>query len=162
VKTANLTPWCSLFLNASKYNICVKKSRYKTLSCAAVAIVITLLIILFFTYAYHLALAIAVVVCILCSLYLANKKPSCIIVSKFELDSHGLCIFNGENHYQLQAGSRFSFLGCWLYLRPTTSSHTIYNTCEKSNTENLFIFRDSLSKQDFSRVSKAIYQVNHH
>jgi len=157
----NLTPWCSLFSNASKFSISVKKSQYRTLFQITSVVVCLLLMLIFFTYAYLLALSIAVIFIILFGLLNAkiNQQP---IDSTFEINSQGLCSFEDNNIYQVQANSRFSFLGCWLVLQTLPSNGLLLNT-EKNNFKNvLFIYRDSLSKQDFSRLSRIISQLNHH
>ncbi|MBU2869620.1 hypothetical protein, partial [Colwellia sp. E2M01] len=60
------------------------------------------------------------------------------------------------NEYQLLAQSRFSFLGCWLIMQPKN------DPLQKSTQvlpKQLFIFRDSVSAQDFSRLAKIIKQL---
>lgn len=186
MKTANLTPWCNLFSTASKYNIGVKKSRYKVLLYTGSAVAFILLSLTFFTYAYHLALAIAVIGLVILGLLLPNKSAQAVIcsnvnvlniaVSSFELNSQGICSFDGNNYYQLQASSRFSFLGCWLVLQqltaqpltaqPITTVNSMFNAKSSINKSNntktrVFIYRDSLSNQDFSRLSTVISQLNH-
>jgi len=165
VKTANLTPWCNLFSTASKYNICVKKSRYRALLYAGSALAFVLLPLVFFTYAYHLALAMTVIFFVLLGLLLVDRRSSSVIVSMFELDSHGLCSFDGIEYYQLQASSRFSFLGCWLTLQPMTAQPitavgSMFNAKNNNSKTRFFIYRDSLSQQDFSRISRVITQLN--
>ncbi|MBL4941327.1 MAG: hypothetical protein JKY81_06630 [Colwellia sp.] len=83
-----------------------------------------------------------------------------VIVARFELSDQGLCRFDENQHYQLQASSRLSFLGCWLILQPLSAVGSMFN--EKNNKPNTqyFIYRDSLSEQDFSHLSKVIAQLN--
>jgi len=159
VKTANLTPWCNLFSTASKYNICIKKSCYQHLLYAGSVVTFILLSIVFFTFAYHLALSIAVFFLFLVGLLLANKKPQ-QVSSSFELNSQGLCSFNGNHYYQLQTSSRYSFFGCWLILKPVPTESAQFNVTDKNAKTRCFIYRDSLSKQDFSRVSKVISHLH--
>jgi hypothetical protein len=121
-----------------------------------------LLLLLFFTYAYHLALAIAVTTFLLLSFLLAKPSSQNVIVSTFELNSQGGCSFDGNIHYQLQASSRFSFLGCWLTLQPLIAQPMTAVNASNSNQKKLFfIYRDSLSSEDFSRISNVISQLNH-
>ena len=161
MKTVNLTPWCNLFSTASKYNICVKKSRYKALLYTGSAVASILLLLIFFTYAYHLALAVAVMTFLLLGISLTRKSFQYDTVSRFELNSQGLCSFEGNDHYQLQDNSRFGFLGCWLVLQPMTTVNSMLNVKNNNAKTSFFIYRDSLSKQDFSRISKVISQLNH-
>jgi len=79
----------------------------------------------------------------------SNKQAS--LQYQFELTPQGVCTFNGAEYYQLQTNSRFSFLGCWLTLMPATAQNTLL----KGKKKQLFIYRDSLSEQDFSRLSRA-------
>lgn len=147
------------------------KSRYKILLYTGSAVAFILLSLTFFTYAYHLALAIAVIFCIILGLLLPNISAqsaicSSDIVSNFELNRQGRCSFDGKNHYQLQASSRFSFLGCWLTLQPLTAQpittvNSMFNAKGSNNQSRVFIYRDSLSNQDFSRLSTVISQLNH-
>jgi len=130
------------------------------------AVSFILLSLIFFTYAYHLALVIAVVTFLLLGLLLAKKNSQSVIVSRFELTNEGLCSFDGNIHYQLLANSRFSFLGCWLTLQPLTAQpmptvNSMFNAKNNSPKTRFFIYRDSLSRQDFSRISRVISQLNH-
>jgi hypothetical protein len=124
-----------------------------------VAVIVFLL--LFFTYAYHLTLALASLTFVFLSVLLVKQSPQHIILSRFELNSQGLCIFEGNKYYQMQMGSRFSFLGCWLTLQPLTAVSTMENTCNDNSKKVCFIYRDSLSSQDFSRLSNVISQLNY-
>ncbi|MCI2283275.1 hypothetical protein L3081_07505 [Colwellia sp. MSW7] len=156
----NLTPWCNLFSTASKYNIEVKKSRYKPLFCASVTVIIIALLLVYFTYAYHLILAGTVLSVLLLGILLAKKgKP--VVVASFELDNQGRCSFDGVHYYQLLTRSRFSFLGCWLYLQ-YCNDNTRYNANNNDAIKRVFIFRDSLYEDDFSRLSNVISQLNYH
>lgn len=159
----NLTPWCNLFSAASKYSITVNKSRYKIIVYVGVALVCILILLTFFTYAYHLALTIAVAGVVLLGLLLAKQNSSQVMISTFELNDQGQCSFEDDNHYQLHLSSRYSFLGCWLVLQPISTAGALFQakktTKSNSATKLFFIYRDSLSKQDFSRISKVITQL---
>lgn len=163
MKTVNLMPWCNLFLSESKYNITVHQSRYGIMLYTGVSITALMLFLLYFTYAYHLALAIASALVVFLGFYLAKARKK-VVISSFELDSLGRCTFDGNNYFQLHKCSRFSFLGCWLQLK---SSSTISGITQvgsvnnKGTNKDLFIFRDSVSQQDFSRITKVISQLNH-
>jgi len=124
------------------------------------------LLLLFYTYAYHIALAIAAMTFVLLGFMLAKQSFQHVTVSRFELNSQGLCSFDGINHYQLQANSRFSFLGCWLTLQPLTAQpmtavNAMFNASNNNQKILFFIYRDSLSSHDFSRLSNVISQLNH-
>ncbi len=129
-------------------------------------VALVLLAVLFFTHAYHQVLAVAVMTFVLLGLMFAKQSAEHIIVSRFELNSQGLCSFGGNNYYQLQANSRFSFLGCWLVLQPLKAPSmaavsSILNLKNTSKKSSFFIYRDSLSKQDFSRITQVINQLEH-
>jgi len=125
------------------------------------AFIIVLLLLILFTYAYHLALTISVIGIILLGAFLPLQNNQQAIVSTFELNNQGLCTFDDEMHYQLQASSRFSFVGCWLILQPVLTANTPFYSKNKIRKRLLFIYRDSLSQQDFSRLSNVIAQLDH-
>lgn len=129
------------------------------------AVFFILLSLIFFTYAYHIALGIVVVAFVLLGLILTNKSTLQVNDSNvdinFELNSQGVCSFNGIEQYQLQASSRFSFLGCWLVLQPISAVTQMFNAKDNSQQTMLFIYRDSLSEQDFSRVVKVMSHLSH-
>jgi hypothetical protein len=120
-----------------------------------------LLLLLFFTYAYHLALAVVVVAIILFGFWLSNHYAQSVTSFIFDLNSRGICSFKGDNYYQLQENSRFSFLGCWLILEPISVANSMLNNKNEGRKITLFIYRDSLSQQDFSRLCNVISQLNH-
>ena len=161
MKTTNLTPWCNLFSSESKYNINVNKSCYKLFITAGSAVALILLAVIFFTYAYHFALTVAVVTFLLLGFLLNKQRALQAIVSTFELNRNGLCSFDGNHYYQLQDNSRFSFLGCWLVLQPIITANSIRNSKINNRKKRCFIYRVSLSKQDFSRISNIIAQLSH-
>lgn len=115
-----------------------------------------LLLLLHFSYAYYLALAVATLTLIALSILYTqqhskdNLKKAGFLY-QFELSQQGLCSFDGSAYYQLQTSSRFSFLGCWLSLKPMAKSKVL-----PSKKKQLFIYRDSLSKQDFSRLAQVL------
>ena len=161
MKTANLTPWCSLFSTASKFSITIKKSCYRALLQVSAVVLFLLLMLVFFTYAYHLALSIAVGFAVLLGLLKANVNEPQAIVSTFEINAQGVCAFEDNSHYQVQANSRFSFLGCWLVLQALPSNTLLLSEANNRPKKLFFIYRDSLSKHDFSRISRIITQLNH-
>ncbi len=153
MKTVNLTPWCNLFSTASKYSIQVKKSHYKPLVIFGSLVLFFLLLLLYFSYAYHLALVIAIFTLIVLGVLIAQQSAKQAKVEyQFELSQQGGCSFDGEVYYQLQTSSRLSFLGCWLTLVPVTAKSTLV----VSKRKQLFIYRDSLCEQDFSRLSRVL------
>lgn len=73
---------------------------------------------------------------------------------QFELSSQGLCHF-GDEYYQLRADSRLSFFGCWLIFNDISSTQKPI----VHKNKQLFIYRDSLSAQDFSRLTHVIKNI---
>lgn len=161
MKTVNLVTWCNLFSSASKYSICVRKSRYRVLLYAGLTVAFLLLVLIFFTNAYHLALTIAVFVIVLVGLLLVKQNNQQVIVSRFELTRQGVCSFDDKVDYQIQRSSRLSFLGGWLILQPMPLASTMFNAKDNDSNKLIFIYRDSLSKQDFSRIAQVINQLNY-
>lgn len=168
MKTASLTPWCNLFSTASKYNITVKKSRYKQVLYVTFGVTLMALFIIFFTHYYHFMLSVLVLFVLMLGILLTSKKDQKVVL-QFLLHKEGLCSFldssEGIEHYQLLKGSQYSFLGCWLLLQPTSqiselNSKNSYVT--PNPTKRVFIYRDSVSELDFSRLSNVISQLNYH
>ncbi|MDO6506714.1 hypothetical protein Q4506_07590 [Colwellia sp. 4_MG-2023] len=122
-------------------------------------VAILLLPILLFTYAYHLALVVIVLTLFLFGFWLSSKSVQCVTDVNFELSKAGICSLKG-NDYQLSKSSRFSFLGCWLILQPITKVSLMLDDDKVSKNKALFIYRDSLSEQDFSRLVTVITQLN--
>jgi hypothetical protein len=179
VKTSNSTPWCNLYSTASKYNICVKQSQYRNLFWLSACLFFNLLLISYATYAYQLVLVIAVLTIVLMSIIIAKKKNGQLTSLQFTLDEYSVCSFEdapdnkAENivvshvsrkeQFQLLASSRYSFFGCWLHMAPfshlSSSALLSYAINKKPKNKWLFIYRDSLSTQDFSRLSQAIRKL---
>ena len=59
--------------------------------------------------------------------------------------------------YQLLTDSRFSFIGLWLIMQPNDTP--LLSNSLKTSTTQLFIFRDSVSQQDFSRIANIIKKL---
>lgn len=167
MKTKSLTPWCNLFSTESKYSITVRKSRYKLILFSVCTLVLLILTLISFTYAYQFSLAVVIFVVLFLGGVIARKNEQ-DIVSRFELSfeigNDGICSFEDSLHrieqFQLLRSSRFSFLGCWLFLQPTTSKAS-FNTKAHHAKKRIFIYRDSLTEQDFSRLANIISQLNH-
>ena len=110
------------------------------------------------------------------SLFLARKRSIKSIAFQLVLDENSILLLNKadndlveraldkEEQFQILASSRYSFLGCWLHLEPFPKLHTsdyLSGTINKQKQKkSLFIFRDSLSEKDFSRLSQAIKKCN--
>lgn len=118
-------------------------------------------LLIFFTYAYFLVLSIATISSVLLGVFLAQQNNQQDTISTFELNDQGQCIFDGNNYYQIQQGSRFSFLGYWLILQPISVINTMFDIESNSSKTLFFIYQDSLNKQDSSRLSNVISQLNH-
>jgi hypothetical protein len=126
----------------------------------------------YLTYAYQLVLIIAVLTITLLSVLIVkgNHKPltSCQMI----LDEKGVCSFeNSANNtvnevgaskeqFQLLSSSRYSFFGCWLHMTPLPHyppSSYLSSGINKSDKKTwLFIYRDSLTAEGFSRLSQVI------
>lgn len=174
MKTTNLTPWCNLFSNESKkYNICIKQSRYRNLLFLGSCIVFSLLLISYVTYAYQFVLVIVVLTITLLSVLIAKKRSEQLTTLHFTLDENGVCSFEYtlenkiespvdiKEQLQLLVSSRFGFFGCWLHMAPLSnlSSPAPYAINKKRKKKWLFIYRDSLSVEDFSRLSQVIRKL---
>lgn len=175
MKTKSSTPWCNLFSTASKYNICVKQSRYRNLLLAGSGVGFSLLLAVYLTYSYHLILIITVVTATLISLFMAKNHEPKLVSYQIELNENGICSFEythenmlnktlaSREQFQLLPSSRFSFFGCWLHMSPLPTSHSpellISSVTKSDKKEWLFIYRDSLTSQGFTQLSHVIRAV---
>jgi len=106
-----------------------------------------------------LALVFAVVSLVSISLFLSisDNNP---ITSSLTLTNTGVIGLNNDNiNYQLLAESRLSFIGCWLVIMPNNSTATQQSSSKNRYPKQIFIFRDSLHEQDFSRLARVINQL---
>jgi len=136
----------------------------------------SLLLISYVTYAYQFVLVIAVLIITVMSVLIAKQSNEQLATLQITLDEHGIFSFEyrlektGEStvdtkeQFQLLATSRYSFFGCWLHLVPLSnlsSSATLsYSIYKRRKNKRLFIYRDSLSAEDFSRLSQVIRKLN--
>jgi len=159
VKIKNSTQWSSIYSNASKYNVNVKDSRYKLALYGFLAVIASLVILVSFTFQYILALSLAIISVISLSIFVSikNDKP---ITYSFVLTNIGEIFFNKEQiSYQVLAGSRHSFIGCWLVMIPNHTTHSQDYMSSKTAPKQLFIFRDSFTKQDYSRIGRVLSEL---
>lgn len=149
MKTKNLTPWCNLFSIESKYNILIGPSRYKKLFFGAVLYASTILVLSVFEQVY--------IEVYLVYFYLLGPRtflsPLFVHNQYFSINNMGLCVFDNNNELQLHPSSRVSFLGCWLVFCENERA------CESESLNkatHLYIFKDSLSDTDFSRLARVL------
>jgi hypothetical protein len=152
--------WCNLFSNASKYNISVRSSRYKRVLYGLVPLIFCLILIIVFSYAYIVVLAILVTCLGTISFYLSLNNDN-LFTHCLTITSEGHVSMHNETvTYQLLATSRLSFVGCWLKLQKSSSFNKPTTVTEQTNYKQFFIFKDSLSRQDFSRLVSVLKQVD--
>ncbi len=159
MKIKNSTQWSNIYSNASKYNVNVKDSRYKLAFYGFLAVIASLVILVSFTFQYILALSLAIISVISLSLFVSinNNKP---ITNSFILTSVGEIFLNKEQRsYQLLVGSRHSFIGCWFVMIPNHTTHSQHDMSSKTTPKQLFIFRDSFTKQDYSRIGRVLSEL---
>jgi hypothetical protein len=81
------------------------------------------------------------------------------------LSSDGNISIENESNYQILATSRLSFIGCWLELQQSTHSINSNNQKKQSKESknkaisHRFIFKDSLSEQDYARIVSVLNQI---
>jgi len=108
----------------------------------------------------------------LLSVLIAKQSGEQATTFQFIFDEHGVCSFDvvpentvdstigRKERFQLLTGSRYSFFGCWLYAVPLPnvySAEPLSNAINKRRKKKrLFIYRDSLSAEDFSRLTQVI------
>ena len=115
--------------------------------------------LLSFTHLYTIAQAIATISIIALSLYLNIHNTQTISYSFILTRSGELYLDKEPLAYQLVATSRLGFIGCWLIMLPIENSPNQEQSIAKATTKQLFIFRDSLASQDFSRIANIIKQL---
>lgn len=128
-----------------------------------------LLLIIYTTYAYQYVLVIVVFTMTVISVLIAQKKSKQLTAFHLIIDEKGICSFeplldktlggtaNTNELFQLLISSRYSFLGCWLDMYSSKSLTSSIN--KKHKKKQLFIYRDSLSQEDFSRLSQIIREL---
>lgn len=102
----------------------------------------------------------AVVAIISLSLFLRKSNNNTIGHSFVLTHTGGLYFDKDPLSYQLIATSRLGFIGCWLIMVP--SEPKLHQRSHTANTvsKQYFIFRDSISGQDFSRLARVIRQLD--
>ncbi len=172
-------PWCSLYYNASKYSLQITKSRYKACLYSALGVVLFLFFVLYFTLYYLFSLGIVSTGIIFIGAYLANvDRDKSASKSAFYLDMKGEITFQRncpflahcfqleantlvQSVLKLQAHSRVGFLGCWLVLACKQEHFSQGLPQRKKNKPyTIFIFKDSFSPQDFSRLTRIIKNIS--
>jgi hypothetical protein len=103
------------------------------------------------------------------SLQIAKKKFKQLTVLHMNIDENGVCSFesmlenslestvDAKEQFQLLVSSRYSFFGCWLDMYSSKAMTKAIN--KKHKKKQLFIYRDSLSPKDFSRLSQIIRKL---
>lgn len=113
-----------------------------------------------FTFHYGIALWLAIISIISLSLFLSTSKTSKSLISSLTLTKSGGVEFDNEQvSYQLLPESRLSFIGCWLVIIANDNAVTQHSNPVKKYPKQFFIFKDSLHKQDFSRLAGVINQL---
>jgi len=73
----------------------------------------------------------------------------------FIIENDGKCTFSEHQEFQLGMNSRVGWFGCWLVLIPLKS--------DRNNTVKYqFLFKNSISSQSYSRISRIIKRLKHH
>jgi len=112
-----------------------------------------------FSYAYILALVILIASLLYISIYISLENNE-DFTHYLSITTDGLLTINNEKmEYQLLATSRLGFIGCWLTLQKRS---VLVNSSKKTpqvTLRELFIFRDSLSEQDYARLVNVLKQI---
>ena len=103
------------------------------------------------------------------SVLIVKRNAKQLTAFYMNIDENGVCSFESmfENsvvsssdvseQFQILASSRYSFFGCWLDMYSTKLLNNAIN--KKHIKKQLFIYRDSLSSEDFSRLSQIIRKL---
>ena len=165
----NLTPWCNLFSSGLKHKITLGPSRYKTIIYGAI-VCLPVLVAAYVFYQNLYLVAILSGSFIFISVAVLSTPPVILsTINQINKNSRAniapVVIYFKENHvafeqqyYPLLSCSRISFLGCWLVYQ-VTDNIAKGATEGKVKKHGYFIFSDSLSLQDYSRLTATIAQL---
>ena len=112
-----------------------------------------------FTFYYILAQAIAVVSIISVSLFLSMGNKSPFNISLILTNTGGIQLNDKQVSYQLLTNSRLSFIGCWLVMIQDVASLPPSTNLAEKIPKQIFIFKDSINEQDYSRIARVIKQL---
>lgn len=152
----------NLFSEIEKYHIKIMYSYYRL--CLVYSLFVAAFIFAFITFSQYLNARPYLIILAILALSILfvgvlnstnqQKKKVNIAPYSFTLTAKGVLTFlNDDVSYQLCGKSRFSFLGCWLILAPLTVKNIALQNKRK---KSYFIYRDSLSGQDFARIITVI------
>ncbi|MDO6446584.1 hypothetical protein Q4493_12440 [Colwellia sp. 1_MG-2023] len=155
----NSTQWCNLYSVESKYNIRVGQSAVQRIIKRWFDAVIILLFCHIVSQLYW-AITIATsanLVAIIAFLFICNtilfkkyyNRLPIYQIKHLVLHENGLIDCDRYNHLSLHINSRIGWLGCWLILIDNSSKIL-------GKPIKIFIFKDSLSQQDYCRLSRTI------
>ncbi|WDE12805.1 hypothetical protein [Thalassomonas haliotis] len=160
-------PWKSLVNNTSPYAIPIYApvNRYRLYGVIGSAIVILLLPI----SAQTLMSAAFVIFCSLwgyACFYLGySGKKNRLLTCSLMMSWDGYCRFDRGPLLKLAVNSRIGFAGCWLILTdellamPAEQSR---NRAAKPVISTFFIFKSSVSVQDYARLSRVVLSLKQH
>lgn len=168
----NSTQWCNLYSVESKYNIDVNHSKNRQSikqSCFALYLLsfvyITSQIDFFITQDYLLIFL--VTICLLMvsgvGFFLLFKAAKNSKTNQLVLHDNGLIDFDSQTSLSLHINSRIGWFGCWLILinelkadeqKIKIQRRSTYK--KKSKSIKIFIFKDSLTTQDYARLTRKI------
>ncbi|MEW6981480.1 protein YgfX [Colwelliaceae bacterium 6471] len=151
-------PWCNLFSVALKFDIEIKLSRYKYIFYDALIIAfIILCLVIICDEVWQICVYSTLLGIVITSLVFFRYQHDKNFPSQFlTLGIEGKCYFTPDQGWKIQPSSRFSSLGCWLDLKQPNIHG---NIDESIKTKQLFIFSDSLSSQDRSRLCRVISRL---
>tara|TARA_B110000467_G_C18234125_1_gene430498 strand:- start:505 stop:1017 length:513 start_codon:yes stop_codon:yes gene_type:complete len=158
-----------LFPTTSKFSINITRSRYQFCFRFLGFVGFGLIVLFQFSFLaraeiYLLVLAILVASIILIGVMNSAKHATPYLTSLLLTKEGAVSFSNDPIDYQLLANSRISFLGCWLIISPRLNREIKTNigqersliTGNNNKVQKVFIFRDSLSGQDYSRLSNVL------
>jgi hypothetical protein len=179
MQNLNLSLWSGLLRIENSFTITVNPSRQRLLCYGALFLAVLTLVCSPLLPVSSLWPALWLIFLIVAAVFMANPHKLAThvdrSVEKFVLGSDGNCCFEPDKNYLLESASRAGFIGIWLVMSPTTTSDQQVDLLlaleqnpllQKKKSRNKFIYKDSLSTRDFSRLSRVIHklhaQVNEH
>jgi hypothetical protein len=154
----------NLFSTVSKYTINITQSRYRFCFFYSLSIAFFIFVLINFplikrTDTYLVILSLLVFSIIFIGVMNADKSKRKLLHSFMLTTAGDMSFLNEQCSYQLLASSRFSFLGCWLLMKPAmlVEHNSLSETKDIScAVRRYFIYRDSLTGQDFARLIKVL------
>lgn len=167
----NSGPWSSLARQASPFalSIYLSADKYRLYIGIGFVTVILLLPLSVQTLVFAAFAGFCLLALYACTLSADSGEKTLPLTAFLMISSDGYCRFDRGPVLRLLTGSRVGFSGCWLILTDELQAEAggeIRQPLRGSTSQPAccvrFIFKDSLSTQDFARLSRVILSLKVH